>query len=190
MATKSTHKGHCQWCNRLQMLPGGMLSKHGYEVRHRGQGGFFAGTCRGSGHLPFEQSCELIKTAIAAANASIEHIRKKIAERAQIDPNTTTKAWLHVYKRELSSRLRGSVYLWEEHELIQTGDSLHWHHYIVDGIPHRIHRSGTLADKVREGKAHRMQALAADAKELQDYVAWQENRIKSWAPAALMEIAS
>lgn len=48
---KSTHHGHCQACGRLQLLPGGVLAKHGYKVAGFG---FFMGTCRGSDRNPLE----------------------------------------------------------------------------------------------------------------------------------------
>lgn len=45
---KSTHSGICQVCGRRQHLPAGRLSKHGYQIKQRGMGGYFVGTCRGS----------------------------------------------------------------------------------------------------------------------------------------------
>ena len=91
----ATHKGACQICGSTQMLPDGVLAKHGYTVRW----GFFSGTCSGSGRLPFEQSTDAIAEAIA-------HVKKQIAStKAEIlryedlsDPvNDGTKVWVHVY---------------------------------------------------------------------------------------------
>jgi len=48
---KATHVGTCQVCGSSQMLPAGVLSKHGYTV----DGGFFNGVCPGAGHAPLEQ---------------------------------------------------------------------------------------------------------------------------------------
>ena len=66
MANKNTatHIGECQVCGRIQKLPKGQLSKHGYTK----QWGFFNGTCWGAEHLPFEQSIDLIEGAIKQAN--------------------------------------------------------------------------------------------------------------------------
>lgn len=47
---KATHKGICQCCGRLQKLPYGRLSQHGYTVTW----GFFNGVCGGAEHLPLE----------------------------------------------------------------------------------------------------------------------------------------
>ncbi len=60
---KSTHKGHCQVCGGLQMLPGGTLSLHGYKVTY----GFFSGICHGAKAKPFEQAHDLVDEAIVRA---------------------------------------------------------------------------------------------------------------------------
>src|SRR5438270_1512480 len=53
---KHTHKGHCQACGRLQAHEStGGVAKHGYTT----EGGYFHGTCMGSGHKPLEHSHEL-----------------------------------------------------------------------------------------------------------------------------------
>lgn len=54
--------GHCQACDRMQKLPNGVLAKHGYQVIERGNYGYFAGACKGSGHSPYEEDCTWIKT--------------------------------------------------------------------------------------------------------------------------------
>ena len=48
---KSTHNGVCQVCGKLQALPGGVLSLHGYTVEHH----YFNGVCPGQRELPLEQ---------------------------------------------------------------------------------------------------------------------------------------
>jgi hypothetical protein len=61
MKTKATHYGTCQLCGSLQKLPDGVLALHGYQVEwHQ-----FHGSCRGSGHLPFEQSKDIAEQQIA-----------------------------------------------------------------------------------------------------------------------------
>jgi ssDNA-binding Zn-finger/Zn-ribbon topoisomerase 1 len=69
----ATHIGTCQVCGSVQMLPisrtgKSLLAKHGYVVEY---GWGFQGVCQGSGHLPFEQSCEYTKKITAEAEASI-----------------------------------------------------------------------------------------------------------------------
>lgn len=64
---KATNYGTCQICNSLQKAPGGRLAKHGYDVAY----GFFNGVCRGSLELPYEVSCDLLVTILAAIKVSI-----------------------------------------------------------------------------------------------------------------------
>jgi len=74
MKNKATHIGTCQICAHVQMLPNGVLANHGYNVEY----GFgHVGTCRGSGHLPFEidnklatSSKEIAEQAIAEYEAT------------------------------------------------------------------------------------------------------------------------
>lgn len=47
----ATHNGTCQVCGRLQALPNGVLSKHGYVVKGYG---YFVGTCPGAERKPLE----------------------------------------------------------------------------------------------------------------------------------------
>ena len=82
------YMGICQACFRLQKLPEGRLANHGYKVEHRGCGGYFQGVCMGSENLPYEESCELIKTimlpytetGIQSLNMKIEKLYSPIYE--------------------------------------------------------------------------------------------------------------
>lgn len=60
MAKKATHSGTCQCCGRVQKLPNGRLSNHGYTV----DWGFFNGTCGGSKELPLEQDRTILDTTV------------------------------------------------------------------------------------------------------------------------------
>jgi hypothetical protein len=51
MTIKATHNGTCQVCGREQALPGGIMAKHGYDVRFH----YFRGVCPGAQHQPLEQ---------------------------------------------------------------------------------------------------------------------------------------
>jgi hypothetical protein len=51
---KATHNGTCQVCGKLQALPEGKLSKHGYDVQFH----YFRGVCPGAAFLPQEQDRE------------------------------------------------------------------------------------------------------------------------------------
>lgn len=92
---KATHRGECQLCGRVQMLPSGMLAKHGYTKTW----GWFQGTCPGSGHLPYELSTDRIASAVSAVEGQIDALR---ANADAIDAQTGTKAWGYIWTRDAS----------------------------------------------------------------------------------------
>ncbi len=47
-------RGHCQCCCRIQAVQGSRMSKHGYEVKNRGDFGWFSGVCGGHKFAPVE----------------------------------------------------------------------------------------------------------------------------------------
>lgn len=79
---KATHAGHCQACGRLQRLPSGNLSLHGYTVDH----GWFSGVCQGAKHLPFEQSIDqILNVYLPSAEAELKRlIEAQVAIRAVV----------------------------------------------------------------------------------------------------------
>lgn len=105
MAIKSTHSGHCQACGHLQKLPGGTLAKHGYTVAF----GYFRGVCRGAHVLPYEQSCDLIKTFIAEAQAEIDALTAM--RDTWLAAATEAKAWVRCYI-PATWQVRHSSYTW------------------------------------------------------------------------------
>src|SRR4051794_30940036 len=107
---KATHTGHCQVCGSFQKLPAGVLSKHGYTTRW----GFFSGICNGAGHLPFEQSCDLICAAIKSAEAQIITVTERIEAIRQ---QGGSKAWVHYYGKDATGYKSG--YRWEECEVVE-----------------------------------------------------------------------
>ena len=70
---KSIYRGECQACGARQKLPQGKLAEHGYTASW----GFFSGTCH---KLPYEESCEYIKTCILRASGQKETLE---AEKAK-----------------------------------------------------------------------------------------------------------
>lgn len=110
MATKATHTGECQICGNRQMLPSGVLAKHGYTTRW----GFFAGTCPGSGHLPYELSCDRIQLNIDRVKAEAANLRSVAADaRKQDDPSA---CWTHPYIRA-ATRYAKDGYHWRLSEI-------------------------------------------------------------------------
>lgn len=92
---KATHKGTCQICGSFQMLPSGVLSKHGYTTKW----GFFSGVCSGSGRLPFEQSTDAIADATVAVKADINATEVEIAgyEDLSNPVNNGNNVWAQIY---------------------------------------------------------------------------------------------
>lgn len=170
---KAINDGHCQWCGRRQRLPGGVLAKHGYHLRW----GWMAGECRGSGHLPIEQSKSLIDESIAWAERRSQELMHQANEailEAQGDGN---KAWVRVYHRELSSRSRGSVWLWEQREIFRNGGFGGWY-LDGDGKQHVIHKR---FESIRpEGASSYAAHLRRDAGELISYRDEQMSRAAAW----------
>lgn len=82
--TKSTHRGECQLCGSVQLLPNDLLSIHGYTVKWH----MFQGDCRGSREKPYELSCDELKIALITTQESIERIEKAIADLSVRTGNT------------------------------------------------------------------------------------------------------
>ncbi len=71
----ATHYGECPYCGNRQMLPGGVLADHGYNLHF----GFRNGTCPGSREKPFEISKTFTEKKVEEVRASIERHKEKIA---------------------------------------------------------------------------------------------------------------
>jgi hypothetical protein len=176
----ATNKGTCQWCNRVQLLPNGVLSRHGYNIRF----GWQAGTCGGSKHPPYQESCALIERSIEWARRRSAELRNEAANVLNSGYDGSAKAWVHVYKRELSSRTRGSVYFWEEHEVL--ADARFGGYYIVGGKKETIARS--FARIKPENARYYSDEINRRADSLDGYADEQAKRIKDWAPAPLLPL--
>jgi hypothetical protein len=198
---KATHVGSCQCCGRVQKLPDGRLSLHGYTK----QWGWFEGTCRGSDYRPFEISKDLIERFIAASELAIKGLEAD--KTALLNPPTTeTKAWFHVY---VYSERRVGHYEWRQGLVRQTTKMiggkefkfLEWH----GDSPCKSHngRDEPNIEKVSSFGLEDDTPLTATAslnaryvrtyidkaiKNHQDYIAWQRGRIKDWEPKPLAPV--
>lgn len=65
-------RGHCQCCGRQQAVIRGLMSKHGYEVKERGNYGWFQGICQGERFKPIEVDR-------AQADAIVKAVREECA---------------------------------------------------------------------------------------------------------------
>lgn len=184
---RSTHRGHCQACGRLQMLPGGRLAKHGYTVAH----GFFAGTCTGSAHLPFEQSCALVETFIANAQrelTSLEAYQTKL--RA---PATDATCVVRVYSKESRQYFWTRVEIRSETKQYSDFEVTRYFH----GDAPLANRGNDLGDSFKYASAldvaSDLNAIYAawldhEADSLRRYIAWQQERVATWKPADVLPI--
>lgn len=168
------------------MLPAGVLAKHGYTT----QWGFFSGTCRGSGHPPFEVSCDLIKTFVATAQDKLADFEAFKAALLARPAAGTTEAWVHVYR---SSHVRRGLngYSWmllPIHFVAHQSEgriwwSMQYPHPDKTGM-HRLDLYGTSSadplDYVAALNQKRAQALEAEIDQVRRYITWQTGRVATW----------
>jgi len=187
---RATHVGSCQCCGRVQKLPGGLLSKHGYSV----EWGFFQGVCVGAATLPYEQSCDLIKGFVESARKGKAGIEADID--ALLRPATEPVGWYHEYIPR-QTRVRGG-YSWRRVRLLQEvvrlphGDATFLKYVGHDGKEERLPYYGTERDLLEV--ATRMNSdyvennLRPAMRELERYIVWQQRRIADWKPRELRPV--
>lgn len=195
---KSTHSGHCQACGRLQKMPSGKMSLHGYTVSH----GYFHGQCAGSKELPFELSCDLVKTFIASAQAHLDGV---LAFQTELrTPATTPRAWVHNYEaRPLKTGC--NHYNWrvvdilEETHTSSNDYTYKTFSYKAPGVYTSAWSKDTVADTVHKigyGEKNALEvATVANARyadwldhevtSLRRYIKWQTERVNTWKVAPL-----
>jgi hypothetical protein len=151
------------------MLPGGLLSKHGYTVNF----GYFTGVCRGERELPFELSKDLIESFIAGAEAfAAEQETLALAERA----NTSLDGvYLSIYVKSTNRYIK-SGYRWQKHSIVRVeskfDDGRSYSTYYIEGLPQvrnneiRKPTSAYSASNAQE----EMRVVALDARERDEFV--------------------
>jgi hypothetical protein len=200
---KATHQGSCQVCGHFQKLPNNRLALHGYTTRW----GFFSGTCEGSKHLPFEVSCDLIKSAIERTKALV------LSTQEEIDGLKTSegpRVWVNIYKPATWERGSKSSYVWQMVELKMeekpyssgggsymvftytiaegSGDvrTVKVDAYTTDGGYNVSAR--TMAEAARYLNGKRIAKLAHDIQQMTAYIDWQTERVNNWKPGTLTEV--
>jgi hypothetical protein len=185
MAKQATHNGTCQLCGALQALPGGRLSQHGYNVRWNS----FVGVCPGSKYLPFEQD----KTEAE------KHVGRVLAQAADLDADADAlrasepvngQIWVHEYVPAAfgggGTRIP-SRNIWRQVELAEDFSFTK-----KDGRKERFQAAGVYPKTVAEAARYYTDARAAflngQAKNLRDYVKWQQERVAAWTPQPLQPI--
>jgi hypothetical protein len=182
MAQKATHSGTCQACGSAQKLPGGVLAKHGYTVRW----GFFSGVCPGSGRKPFETHTDYIAECITFAQGQAKFLRTEGAELRK--PATEAKGWYHEYV-PAAGRV-ASYYRWV---FVPVGRDAYgsWSVTLENGTTKRMDLYSypkTELDAATDMNAKKADSLEAQAKKMDEYVAWQQNRLRTWKPAPLVSL--
>ena len=193
---KATHTGTCQCCGAHQKLPNGVLSKHGYTVEN----GWFNGVCYGAGELPFEQSKDLIEGLIERAAARAVSLR---AEAEEYLNNPSNEGIMHhVYVR--SSSFGMGKYVWQEDKVLtemkkfsssyttmvawwESGGEHHPNNSIEVSYSEGTDRNDP-AVYIRKARQSWYNNLIKMAEQAEQYVVWQQGRIKNWAPAELTPI--
>lgn len=184
---KATHRGTCQVCSRVQKLPNGVLAKHGYQVL----GGFFEGTCFGSGHLPLEQDKTLVEESIRWA--AERWIETSAMARIWASPATEPKLWYNVWIPQTARRI-GGYSQWQHCEMKVEPDG-----YVRVFMDKEWRRGSTYSlfaknddDLLRlatESHANYIERhLQPKMRELNRYCKDQQRRIDTWHKKPLMPI--
>ena len=180
----ATHFGTCQICGRAQKLPGGKLSKHGYTV----QWGFFSGTCPGSDHLPFELSIDLIERfRNNAAEAAVE-FRAEAAAHLAGEGDVVMARDLKSPRGERYSRIESVTLSLVTHTVNDYSYKTvvgHWADGSECGTNFYSKNVRETEQKLRATEAARLIKQAAQREE---YVEWQDARVKGWKPSSLKAV--
>ncbi len=174
--------GRCQACDRLQKLPDGVLAKHGYQVIGRGNQGYFAGTCKGSGHNPYEEDCTWIKNFLIPQAKDEENRLIEFISELRLTPKEP-KAYHQCYGRF------GSY--WQEVQILMIDGRAHLqlpvNEYDKNGLT-PLSRYTWLprfeSDLLKVAAAMNEYFIEHDVKydlrRIQNYIIWQESRVADW----------
>lgn len=182
---KATHQGHCQVCGNIQKLPGGLLAAHGYTVEGRGMGGYFSGTCWGSHHQPYQESCELVKDSIARATTAMN----RLIEISKAHQNKPTPDNVMIKHKHHAS-------LWAFHtpcKLVRMAGTVPVYTVISD-TENKEHTKrfggyrGDLNEVAARLNKEYADAMDAEARQLSAYIVEQTARVKAWKPSTLIAL--
>ena len=178
---KATHGGTCQCCGSFRKLPYGEISKHGYTRRS----GWFEGVCPGAHELPFEVSCGLVVKFVEIARKRLVDLEGCIEQALSGDTLYTTTylpgkgavrgrevfvpATLHAASVPTVTRIvfQGRGYPTEQVETIY---------------------GKTVAQVEQDLRQRRADSYRKHVADVQEYIAWQEKRLREWSPRALIPL--
>jgi len=168
------------------MLPGGVLSLHGYTTKW----GFFDGVCRGAKHQPLELDKALVEVLIAESTAAAEKLEKEACELEVHTPGDP-RAWVH---ERVRSPAWATTYVWTVRIVEHANAGGAFYTNDKDEAT-KVHDYGVRweegTDPVDAYVAHLNRKRAKDRRYMADqrrqYVTWQLGRIKNWKPKPLMK---
>lgn len=180
MAKPSTHSGHCQICGRRHKLPGGMLAKHGYAVKNRGQGGYFTGVCFGSDRLPYELDHNALDLDIERAKDYLANIPARIEALLASDSTTVTLMLSrgHAYRDQPVTGTiveTGKEFFQDMFKLVAQ-DGSEWK------VRNNSHRTKTALDFCKQHRAGIANNLENEARMMQHHIEAQQKRRADWNP--------
>jgi len=181
---KATHFGNCQCCGAFQKLPAGLLSIHGYTV----EDGWFSGVCRGTSHLPFQQSHALIDQFIASAEAKIVELNAQIAKL--LAPATEPVGWEHTRTTHRSGKVTDA---WKQVNIIEHNGTIGWMTEDRNGRerfnPAYCHSMyGTALEVATKMNSYRAEAFRRIVTKTETYIEWQQTRVANWTEQPLVPI--
>lgn len=189
---RATHNGTCQVCGSVQAVSAidGTLAKHGYTTRW----GFFSGTCSGSGWRPFEVATDRIAYSIELATQK----RALLLDAAREATTQTDGVWVHFYKPATwTDRISGYVWALIAHDAIEvtthTSGDYSWEvAQVANPYTNRKDEISRIYGDEQRAKGWRVVRneeravdLTKQATKVEQYIAWQQERIASWQPQEL-----
>ena len=116
---KTQQRGHCQLCGRVHAV-NGVVAKHGYEIKDRGNYGYFRGICPGHQYAPMEidrkttdETAEAMRQAAQEGRALAERLKSGFAWPAAITRGFGTKTEKVDFKdgttREKAEAVRNAI---------------------------------------------------------------------------------
>jgi len=177
MPAPATHTGICQLCGKRHMLPDGKLAKHGYTMDY----GYFNGTCRGSDALPFEQSKELAERSLLQAAIRRDELLAQ-ADAISMTGNDDGTVWARIERPSLIQP-RQKVRMFEKARL----DDRHVV-AVSDGLRQQHHVYSDANGIVRSLQMAYSDHFRRSAREAEQYIDWQSDRVSNWAPQPLKRV--
>lgn len=172
----AVNKGTCQCCGSVQKLPKGVLSLHGYRVLNGGYGGWFVGSCPGSGHLPLEVDCSMVQGFADGARQTIQTNLGRIAAARNLNAANGFGKLKKVTGKTRSNPEGFTT--WEVFEYVdgQEGDTPRYRSYESKAVQAQRGTDRFVAYIERQNAQH------------EAYAVQLEGILRNWAPKALLPV--